>query len=156
MGSAPLDLVPASNDRAALSAPPRGIVLFGIGDLVLQKILPALYKLAAGQQLPAGFLVVGVARQPLSHQGWRAYVEQALARTGPLDPGVWEAFAQGLYYQQLDVLAQDGQGFQELWALLSQLDRQANYLFYLATPPACYRRILQHLAQTPLLTSQAA
>ena len=58
---------------------PCSMVIFGAsGDLTRRKLLPALYQLARGQRLPARFMVVGVARSPMSDDGFRQHLHDSL------------------------------------------------------------------------------
>ena len=59
--------------RIERTPPPCAMVIFGAsGDLTRRKLLPALYDLALERLLPAGFSVVGVARQDMSTNVFRA------------------------------------------------------------------------------------
>ena len=48
------------------------LVIFGAsGDLTKRKLLPAVYRLARNQRLPARFVVIGVARSPMTDEEFR-------------------------------------------------------------------------------------
>ena len=58
---------------------PTALVIFGAsGDLTRRKLLPALYQLSRGQRLPARFVVIGVARSPMSDEAFRQQFHDSL------------------------------------------------------------------------------
>jgi glucose-6-phosphate 1-dehydrogenase len=132
------------------------MVIFGAtGDLTHRKLLPALYNLALEYPLPAGFSVVGFARRPYNDDVFR---EQALesvnefSRQKPVNPQVWESFADGIHYLQSDF--HDPAGYEKLAALLNKLDQErgtsGNRIFYLSTSPSQYPEIIQNLGAAGL------
>jgi glucose-6-phosphate 1-dehydrogenase len=155
--------MPATHDnplreglRAARTAPPNTVVIFGAsGDLTQRKLVPALYNLALERLLPAGFAIVGVARRDISNENFR---EQMLAginqfsRNRPADPAIWDSFAKGICYHQGNFT--DPEAYQRLADLLDEMDRAhgtgGNRLFYLATPPDYFDDILKHLGEAGL------
>jgi glucose-6-phosphate 1-dehydrogenase len=120
------------------------IVIFGAnGDLTRRKLLPALYRLFADRRLSAGFAIVGVSRTPMDDGQFREKMRAALAQFPEdlaLDPAVWSAFAQGLFYVAGDI--EDAGFFLRLEARLGEIRqaRQAggNVLFYLSIQPSQY------------------
>jgi glucose-6-phosphate 1-dehydrogenase len=130
---------------------PCAVVIFGAtGDLTHRKLVPALYNLAHEGQLPPSFAVVGFARRPKSQDEFRAELRKAVeehARFQPINPAVWDAFAQGIFYHQSEFANPDG--YASLAKLLKQLDRErgtaGNRLFYLATAPTEFETIIQQL-----------
>src|SRR5947207_1481209 len=89
------------------TADPCAIVIFGVtGDLAHRKLLPALYNLYLGHNLPGGFAIIGFARRPLTDDVLRAQAKESVekfSRNKPSQrPSVWESFAQGLFYVQSD------------------------------------------------------
>src|SRR5215216_603744 len=59
--------------RRERTAPPCAMVIFGAsGDLTSRKLIPALYDLALQRLLPAGFSVIGTARQEMDSDSFRA------------------------------------------------------------------------------------
>src|SRR6187200_46821 len=64
----------------APAAPPCAMVIFGAsGDLTKRKLIPALHNLRRARLLTDDFAVVGVARQSLTDDEFRARVEEDLA-----------------------------------------------------------------------------
>ena len=80
------------------------LVIFGAtGDLTHRKLVPALYNLAHEGQLPPSFAIVGFARRPKTNEEFRAELEQGVqefSRFSPINPAVWKALAQGVYYHR--------------------------------------------------------
>jgi glucose-6-phosphate 1-dehydrogenase len=132
---------------------PCALVIFGAtGDLTHRKLVPALYNLAHEGQLPTGFAVVGFARRPKSNEEFRAELRQAVeqhSRFSPINPAVWDSFAQGIVYHQAEF--GDSDGYARLDKLLQQLDHErstgGNRVFYLATAPTDFVTIIQQLGQ---------
>ncbi|MHB8630429.1 MAG: glucose-6-phosphate dehydrogenase [Candidatus Limnocylindria bacterium] len=135
--------------RLARTPQPCALVIFGAtGDLTARKIVPALYNLALQRLLPAAFVVVGAARQPLSSERFRENLHADLvkfSRTKPINEDAWASFADGVHY----VSTKDPSGYDTLRETLADLDAHAgtdgNRLFYLATPPSAYGPIVDQL-----------
>ncbi|MGB7049934.1 MAG: hypothetical protein WBG41_00040, partial [Acidimicrobiales bacterium] len=76
-------------------APPVAMVIFGAsGDLTSRKILPALARLADRGVLDDGFMLIGVARTPLSDDDFRNLVAKATPNGGPK----WKTLSQRFRY----------------------------------------------------------
>ncbi len=151
--------VEASSSPAALPARPPDpctLVLFGAtGDLAHRKVVPALYRLARGGELPSPFAVVATSRSVGPAETYRAQLRQSVARFAgePLDETAWGSFASGI-----ETIAGD-YAKPEAWAALREAIAAAerrratggNRLFYLALPPASFAPILAGLRDTGLL-----
>jgi glucose-6-phosphate 1-dehydrogenase len=127
--------------RLERTPPPCALVIFGAtGDLTHRKLVPALYALAASGLLPPGFTVVGAARTPMPHEEFRESLRSSVARYGrvPLQPEVWDTFAEGIRFAHVEFDAPDG--FDELKRVLAEVDRErgtaGNRVFYLSIPPS--------------------
>ena len=142
--------------RRQLTPDPCVMVIFGAtGDLTMRKLVPALYNLAIDGLLPNGFSLIGVARRPMTDEEFRAFLRDAVStysRTQPINPQVWDTFAQGIFYAQAEF--HDVAAFQALKARLDQIDKDrgtaGNYLFYLATAPDFYPLIATNLGAAGL------
>ena len=127
------------------------LVIFGAtGDLTGRKLIPALCNLAHEGQLPAAFAIVGFARRPKSNDEFRAELQkgvQQFSRFSPINPAVWDSFAQGIFYHQAEF--HDPAGYARLSELLRKLDRErgtaGNRIFYLATAPTEFATIIEQL-----------
>jgi glucose-6-phosphate 1-dehydrogenase len=134
---------------------PCALVIFGAtGDLTHRKLIPALCNLAHEGQLPAAFAIVGFARRPKTHEQFRAELKEAaqkFSRFNPVNPAVWDSFAQGIFYHQAEF--SDAGGYARLNELLQKLDRErgtaGNRIFYLATAPTDFATIIQRLGRQP-------
>ncbi|MGQ9515770.1 MAG: glucose-6-phosphate dehydrogenase [Anaerolineae bacterium] len=143
---------------------PATLVIFGAsGDLTQRKLVPALFSLHCAGFLPGNLEIAGVARSPLTDEEFRRRMlegAQAYARLSPGQCARWDEFAPRLHYHRLDY--EDGASYQELGAVLEEMDRvrgvgegHGRRLFYLATPPALYVPIIQHLGASGLSHSEA-
>src|SRR5438132_1461809 len=110
--------------RQQLTPEPCSIVIFGAtGDLTQRKLLPALYNLSLEGLLPHGFSVVGVARRPKTDDEFRTEMRDAInefSRSRPVQPKLWDAFAEGIFYVQSEF--HEEVGFQRLKARLGEID----------------------------------
>ncbi|RBP41336.1 glucose-6-phosphate 1-dehydrogenase [Roseimicrobium gellanilyticum] len=136
-------------------AEPCTVVIFGAtGDLTHRKLIPALYNLAAGGDLPPQAKVVGFARRDKTDEGFRAELEEANkkhSRQGH-DPALWASFGASIHYHKSEF--QDLEGYKSLKALLDKFDEErgvpANRLFYLASAPEFFDEIMLMLKQSGL------
>ncbi len=144
--------------RLERTPPPHALVIFGAsGDLAHRKLIPALYRLALQNLLPAGFTVVGFSRRPWDTAQFRSRMADAVReQVGTLVPAVWDTFAEGLYY--LSGQYNDPDAYQALSLLLTRVDAErgtgGNRLFYLATPPSLFPVIVQRLGHAGLTQSR--
>src|SRR5476651_1260087 len=94
-----------SKTRAA-PAPPCVLVLFGAsGDLAKRLLMPALYNLACDGLLPKNFAIVGVAREGLSTDDFKARMTEDIQKfmtRRQFDPAVWKNFVAHLHYTAAD------------------------------------------------------
>lgn len=137
------------------------MVVFGAsGDLAKRKLIPALYNLAKERLMSKEFAVIGFARSKMSHEEFRAKISQDIKEfaTSEIDPGLWNWFIQRLYYLPGDV--QDPNAYQKLQGLLLEVDKdhgtQGNYLYYLATAPEFFSKIIQQLSAIGLTREENA
>src|SRR5580693_3979497 len=79
---------------------PCAVVLFGAtGDLAHRKLVPALFNLARGGNLPSEYAIVGFARRDWTDAELRAEYEKSVAKNGGADfPAVWGQFASRLMF----------------------------------------------------------
>ena len=134
-------------------AEPCTIVLFGAsGDLTQRMVMPAIFRLMRRGLLSPECRVIGVARSRMTDDEFRERMHVAVLRAPrPGDEEAWGAFAARLSY----ITAQyDGavSGYAELARRLEQNGDAsgARRLFYLATPPAQFSPIMNHLRDTGL------
>ncbi len=69
-----------------------------------------------------------------------------------VDDEVWDSFAQGLYYQPVNI--DKPEDYKQLSDLLDQIDRergtQGNRVFYLSTAPSLYAEAVKQLGEAGL------
>ena len=130
---------------------PCGIVVFGItGDLANRKLLPALYKMLADDNMPERFVILGVSRQELNLeqivQSARTSLEKS-TEIGDLDEAIWEKFKAALEYAQADFA--DVESYRRIGRIL---DRHVlpNKLFYCSVPPSAFPNIARGLGESGL------
>jgi glucose-6-phosphate 1-dehydrogenase len=126
------------------------IVIFGAtGDLAQHKLLPALYSLYKNNSLGDKFYIVGFARREFSDEEYRQMIGDELKMQ---DESEWKAFSKNLYYQQ--GMFDEETGYNEMIAKLNEFDTEIGAcitrLFYLATPPDNYEKILTYLESSKL------
>ena len=136
---------------------PTTLVIFGAtGDLTRRKLLPALYHLSRGQRLPARFSIVGVARDPLGEDGFRAQFRESLrdfAGARDEDP-VARSLAQRMHYVGGDF--SEPSLFQRVGATLQEINSDGGALFYLAIPPTAYTNVIEQLGAAGLSKEESA
>ncbi|HEY8680366.1 MAG TPA: glucose-6-phosphate dehydrogenase [Candidatus Dormibacteraeota bacterium] len=133
---------------------PTLMVIFGAtGDLANRKLLPAIYNLALQRILPAGFSVVGVARDDRSDAAFRKLVGDSIrlhSRTQPVNESVLKSLIEGMRYQQLNF--DDTAGFKKLDRFLDEVAVErhtgGNRIYYCATPPPTFPLIVRNLGAT--------
>ncbi len=131
------------------------VVIFGAtGDLTHRKLIPALYNLAAGGDLPQQFKVVGFARREKTNEGFRAELENSNKKNSRQghDAALWTSFSKNIVYHRSEF--QDLEGYKLLKLLLEEFDKErgtpANRLFYLASAPEFFDQIMLMLRQSGL------
>lgn len=142
--------------RLGPTAEPCVVIIFGAtGDLTRRKLLPALYRLAQQNLIPAEFAILGVSRQQMSDHEYRAKLREALTEFGDkdtVDEAAWNSFAEGIFY--IGGEFKDGETYGRLKSSLKKIDlqrrTQGNRIFYLATAPEFFGLIAEQLAQADL------
>ncbi len=142
--------------RIARAPDPSILVLFGAtGDLAHRKLMPALYNLTRDNYLSPDFTVVGFGRRPKTDQEMREEYRQSVSqfsRSGQVQSGLWDSFAQGIFYVQSRI--DDLEGYRKLKRELDRLDHErgtmGNRLYYLAVPPEIYPTIIENLGKAGL------
>ncbi|MGU9951072.1 MAG: glucose-6-phosphate dehydrogenase [Gammaproteobacteria bacterium WSBS_2016_MAG_OTU1] len=110
-------------------------VIGASGDLARRKIYPALWWRRVAGQAPAESRIIGIARQPMSDDDFRAFVHQSLIEFGGLKKdspdALLDEFLASLSYFQLDA------GKDENWAQYMDAlqDKPRPHLFYFSVAP---------------------
>lgn len=129
---------------------PFDMVLFGgTGDLVMRKLLPALYHQHQDGYLPAEGRILCLGRSQPDQAAYVAMAEEAARRYlgDYFNEGDWNEFAARLLYLRLD--AQDKAAYATLAETLNQYPDHVR-VFYLATAPNLFAGICEHLAAVGL------
>ncbi len=82
------------------------IVIFGAsGDLTSRKLIPAIYRLAEKERLPADTRIVGFSRTPMSDDEWRTKLKATTAEFVGKDfsEELWNKLAAGIHYFAGDI-----------------------------------------------------
>ncbi|HKN61361.1 MAG TPA: glucose-6-phosphate dehydrogenase [Candidatus Acidoferrales bacterium] len=131
------------------------IVMFGAsGDLARRKLLPALFDLAQHACLAPRFRLLGFARTKMSDEDFREHATEFIPKDkAPSATGYsLNDFTQQLLYFPGNY--DDLDAFRSLGQRLDELDRDANLggnrLFYCATPPDVYERVIEQIGKAGL------
>ena len=131
---------------------PFDIVFFGgTGDLVMRKLLPALYQAHAAGSLHPGGRIIGLGRRDLGREGYLKKVEESARPHIPnLEAETWHTFCQRINYLPVD--AENAEQFHHLAALLGAEAGQNSraLVVYLSTAPHYFMPICRHLAAAGL------
>jgi glucose-6-phosphate 1-dehydrogenase len=144
---------------AAQPAPPCVLVIFGAaGDLTRRLLIPALCNLRRARLLPDAFAVIGIARAGKDDEAFRrdaaAGIRQFAHDAAFESECQW--LAERMFYLQGEF--DDPGAYTRLRELLARTERThrtgGNCLFYLATPPQAFVRIVRRLGDCELLREQ--
>jgi glucose-6-phosphate 1-dehydrogenase len=130
------------------------LVLFGgTGDLAWRKLLPALFQAFRHGTLPADGRIIGVARDDLSDQQYRALIrtrfdEVELAKRP--SPEEFDRFAALLHFLRMDL--SQPQDYARLAAVLHERNADT-VVMYLATAPSLFTVACEQLAAAGLNTA---
>lgn len=138
--------------RSVKRAEPCVLVIFGAGgDLTRRKLMPAIYHLRRDGLLHDGFAIVGVAREEMADDSFRAAMREAVAtfgETAAMDDATWSAFARRMWYVCGDL--GDDATYKRVADKLAAIERDgplpAGRLFYLAIPPGVYAEVINHVS----------
>jgi len=128
------------------------MVLFGgTGDLVTRKLMPALYRRYAAEQVSAESRIFGVARSGSNRQTYIAQVETACREFlgDEFDGAIWQAFS-----RLIDYIKVDAGSPADFAALGTALDGRAQVIrvFFFSTASTLFSAIAQNLAAAGLVT----
>jgi len=135
---------------------PCTIVFFGAsGDLFKRMLMPAIYNLRLDNSLPANFGLIGFARTPFTDDEFREYCKKNVnefSRSGPVNETLWNDLAQRISYMAADF--DDTSHFEMLRQRLEEYEQKFgaghNRLYYLATPPSVFPKIIAQLKHAKL------
>jgi glucose-6-phosphate 1-dehydrogenase len=134
---------------------PCAVVLFGsTGDLTHRKLMPALYKLAQGGNLPSEYAIVGFARRDWTDDDLRAEFEKTVAKeAGDEFKEIWPQFASHIVFSPGTF--DDPASYAKLKETLEKVDKthgtRGNHVFYLAVSPEFFPTIIRQLGEAGLI-----
>ena len=132
------------------------IVIFGAsGDLTKRKLIPALYDLFVGKQMPERFAVLGISRSAIPDDDFRERLEgfaKQFAHT--FNDDTWRDFAQRIYYHAADsTKAEAYPGIRNRMAeLAKEYDTGENALLYLSMAPHLYEPTIIQIGAHEMIT----
>jgi len=140
-------MIPSTNGADAIT-----IIIFGAsGDLTKRKLIPALFTLYKKKRLPRFFRVIGFARHEYSESAFREHLHQSTQEFAAetFDEKIWQQFKSNLTYTQGNF--EEKESYSILKQLLKDdVQKEHRILFYLATPPSFYSKIIEHLGHSVL------
>ncbi|HZT11587.1 MAG TPA: glucose-6-phosphate dehydrogenase [Candidatus Baltobacteraceae bacterium] len=135
---------------------PCTVVFFGAsGDLFKRMLIPAIYNLRLDDILPANFGLIGFARTEYNDDQFREYCRKCVdefSRSGPVKESLWNDLAERIGYITADF--NDTSHFEALKKRLDEYQQKFgagnNRLYYLATPPSVFPKIVDQLKNAGL------
>ena len=127
------------------------VIFGGTGDLAVRKLLPALYHRFVDGQIPEDSRIIGIAREGLDDEGYRAHTRKALMENGG-DKSRIDAFLTLVHYRSLD--ARKDEGWNEFAALIGEHPDHVR-VFYLSTSPDLFVDICNRLGEHGLNQGKA-
>ena len=141
---------PAATSSAQPAAPGVLVILGASGDLTKRLLMPALLNLACDRLLPEGFAIVGMGRDELSTEEFRARLRGDIANFGTrptFDQERWNWLESRIHYVAGDF--DDAGAFTRLRALVdtvaSEVQAAGNTLLYLAISPDFFALVNRQL-----------
>ena len=134
-----------------LNIQPAIICIFGAsGDLAQRKIIPAFYDLFLKDLMPKPFSIIGVARTPLTDDGFLQQLRRGVEKfstQGKVEDENWNKFASHVKYIGADY--NDPNIYRALFTEMEQGWRaDVSKILYLATPPEVFTTIVGQLGQS--------
>jgi glucose-6-phosphate 1-dehydrogenase len=133
-------------------AAPCVMVIFGAtGDLTKRKLLPALCNLAQENLLSKQFAIIGFASNDHTTDSFRKMLSDEVPKysPAPIDPVLWNWFAERIYYVKGDF--GDSDAYKRLEQQIEQAAKehntQGNKFFYLAVAPRFFSPIVKKLGE---------
>lgn len=150
-----------SEDQAEISAGPCVTVIFGAtGDLAARKLMPAIYNLAQNRHLSSDFAIVGMAREEMTTAQFRDLITERVHKysASNLEPAIWDWIIERTYYVAGNF--DDPVAYTRLSGVLEETDKShrtgGNYLYYLATSPAFFGKIVTQLGVARLACPESS
>jgi glucose-6-phosphate 1-dehydrogenase len=134
---------------------PTQIIIFGAsGDLTQRKLIPSLFNLCCKGRMPNIFRIVGFGGTDFSYDSFRAHLEEGMKEFSDtkFTEQEWKDFASHIVYIRHRYAPED---FTQLDKFLSDWQGDGdNRVFYMATPPDAYPKIVDLLGETNQLKEE--
>jgi glucose-6-phosphate 1-dehydrogenase len=128
-----------------------GLIIFGVtGDLTSRKLIPAIYKLALSDRIPAPINIIGFARRDWDDAMMQSNFSQVFheSENNHNRSGLRvEKILKGMHYIRSSF--EEDEGYQKLGEYLEE-HQIWNRVFYLASPPDDYSTIISQLGKANL------
>ena len=129
------------------------VIVGGVGDLSVRKLLPALYMAHLHGLLPAATRIHALGRQALDRDGFERFLDERVRGFVAADAwraDAWAGFVQRLHHHRLDA-----DTAADYAALAGALPAGSPRVFYLATAPTLFAGICQRLRDAGLLNERS-
>lgn len=132
---------------------PTAIVIFGAsGDLTKRKLIPSLFNLYCKGRMPKLYQLVGYGSTEFTDDSFREHLKEGMQEfsDAKYTDQEWQDFASHVFYIRRGYTAED---FTHLNEYLHQLQgvEDGNRVYYMATPPDAFPKIIDLLGETQQL-----
>ncbi|MGO9952777.1 MAG: glucose-6-phosphate dehydrogenase [Dissulfurispiraceae bacterium] len=140
--------IPLSESRVAAFT----LMIFGgNGDLSRKKLMPSIFRLWQGGELPEHFSVLGFGRRPVTDEEFRKDMKDAVSEAMSINiqQSLWQEFGRHLYYLSGDITSDRTMKLlsDKLDGLTVRTDKGSrDVIFYMAVPPETTPVIVKRLA----------
>lgn len=128
---------------------PTSIVIFGAsGDLTERKLIPSLFNLYCKARMPEKFRIVGYGSTDFSDESFRSHLKEGMKEFSQAEysKDEWNEFASHVVYIQGKYASEN---FEKLHSFLVEWQGEAgNRIYYMATPPGAFPKIIDLLGDT--------
>jgi glucose-6-phosphate 1-dehydrogenase len=131
---------------------PTSIVIFGAsGDLTKRKLIPSLFNLYCKGRMPKMFRIVGYGSTEFTDESFRDHLQEGMEEfsDAKYSSKEWQNFASHINYVRHGYTAED---FTQLSQYLNEWQgEEGNRIYYMATPPDAFPKIIDLLGETKQL-----
>jgi glucose-6-phosphate 1-dehydrogenase len=131
------------------------VIFGGAGDLSWRKLFPALFDLSLGRGIPDHLAIIAVDRNLPGKSVLKDHLHDGVnkfSRHGKADDSEWKRFSENIYLLEGDFTKKET--YTGLKTQCESLDKEwktkAQRIFYMATPPAMFSEIPEHLKEEGL------
>lgn len=134
---------------------PTSIVIFGAsGDLTKRKLIPSLFNLYCKERLPKMFRIVGYGTSDFTDETFRNHLKEGMKEFSDAEytNKEWNEFASQIAYLKSGYTTEEYEtlnDFLEAWQ-----GETGNRVYYMATPPDVFPKIIELLGETKQLKEE--